>query len=388
MLRGFIVLFAAAAAYGQIQSALTREGEWYVQTTAGAIDLPADARLGVKATGPITVRGRSGAGVSFTVRQRTKARNEAEARRILRSIIFRNQLRAGWYWISVIGADPVGVASELHLSIPKAVRELVMHSQSGDVQAYDIDGSVEAETAGGRIQVDRVLGSVIAKTGGSEIRIGRVGGPLRCFSGGGTIRVDSAGGEAWCETAGGEILVDDISGALHASTAGGNIRVNKAASFIVARSDGGLIEVRRAGGIVTAQTRGGSIQVGSAEGVRCESAAGTIRVRSSSGPLRAETAAGNILAELLPGARLEDSLLSTGVGDVTVFIPSNISVSVQAINGTPGRSNRIVSDFPQIRIKRSNASPGGPTIAEGSLNGGGPLLRISVAAGAIYLRRK
>ena len=203
-----------------------------------------------------------------------------------------------------------------------------------------------------------------------------------------TIRVDSAGGETWCETAGGEIVVDDIIGALHATTAGGNIRVNKATGFIVARSDGGLIDVQRAGGVVTAQTSGGSIQVGAAEGVQCESAAGAIRVRSSSGPLRAETAAGSILAELMPGARLQDSSLSTGAGDITVLIPSNIAVSVQAINETPGRSNRIVSDFPEIRVRRQDPSRQRPSIAEGSLNGGGPLLRISVAAGTIYLRRK
>jgi DUF4097 and DUF4098 domain-containing protein YvlB len=388
MLRSILLLFAVGAAYGQIQSALTREGEWYIQTTVGGIDLRSDARLGVKATGPITVRGRDQSGVSFTVRQKTKARNEADARRILRNIIFRNTARSGWNWISVIGADAAGVTSELHLNVPRSVSQLVMSSQSGDVQAYDLDGTVEAETAGGRVQMDRIGGSVTAKTGGSEIRIGRVGGGLRCFSGGGTIRVDSAGGETWCETAGGEIVVDDIGGALHATTAGGNIRVNKATGFIVARSDGGLIDVQRAGGVVTAQTRGGSIQVGAAEGVRCESAAGAIRVRSSSGPLRAETAAGSILAELLPGARLEESSLSTGSGDITVFIPSNIAVSVQAINETPGRSNRIVSDFPQIRVRRPDASRQTPSIAEGSLNGGGPLLRISVAAGTIYLRRK
>lgn len=388
MLRSVLLLFAIGAAYGQIQSALTREGEWYIQTTAGRIELPGDARLGVKATGPISVRGRAEDGVSFTVRQKTKARNEAEARRILRSIIFRNTARSGWNWISVIGADRAGVTSELHLSVPRSVSQMVISSQSGDVQAYDLDGAVEAETAGGRVQMDRIGGSVTAKTGGSEIRIGRVGGGLRCFSGGGTIRVDSAGGETWCETAGGEIVVDDISGALHATTAGGNIRVNKATGLIVARSNGGLIDVQRAGGVVTAQTSGGSIQVGAAEGVQCESAAGAIRVRSSSGPLRAETAAGSILAELLPGARLEDSSLSTGAGDITVLIPSNIAVSVQAINETPGRSNRIVSDFPEIRVRRQDASRQRPSIAEGSLNGGGPLLRISVAAGTIYLRRK
>jgi hypothetical protein len=31
--------------------------------------------------------------------------------------------------------------------------------------------------------------------------------------------------------------------------------------------------------------------------------------------------------------------------------------------------------------------PGGPLVAEGALNGGGPLLRVNVVGGTIYLRR-
>jgi hypothetical protein len=387
MFRYVLALSIAVAAHGQMRSALTREGPWFIQTTTGSIALPANARLGVKATGAIIVRGGETGGVTLTVRQRTRAANEAEARRILRNVVFRNVYRQGWNWISVVDADPIGVTTELHLSTPQALRELVLDSQYGNLEAYDIDGSVRAETVGGRVQLDRIGSSAVVKTGGSEIRIGRIAGELRCFSGGGAIRVDSAGGDAWCETAGGEITVDQVGGALHATTAGGNIHVNKAGGLIVARSDGGLIQIERAGGIVTAQTRGGAIQVGKAPGVRCESAAGAIRVRSSSGPLLAETAVGSIFAELLPGALLQDSNLVTGSGDVTVFIPSNIAVSVEAINQTIGRLNRIVSDFPQIQVKSENSRVR-PIVAEGSLNGGGPLLRISASGGTIYLRRK
>ena len=387
MFRCILALSVAACAYGQMQSALTREGPWFVQTTTGSIALPANARLGIKATGAIIVRGRDVERVKLTVRQRTKAANDAEARRILRNVVFRNVYRQGWNWISVIDADPVGVTTELHLTVPRSIRELVLHSQYGNLEAYDISGTVRAETVGGHVQMDRIGSNVVAKTGGSEIRIGHIGGELRCFSGGGGIQVDSTGGDAWCETAGGEITVDEVGGALHATTAGGNIRVNRAGGLIVARSDGGLIEIQRAGGVVTAQTRGGAIQVGAASGVRCESAAGAIRVRSSSGPLLAETAMGSIFAELAPGALLQDSNLVTGSGDVTVFIPSNLAVSIEAINETMGRLNRIVSDFPQIKVKSENSRLR-PVVAEGSLNGGGPLLRISASGGTIYLRRK
>jgi hypothetical protein len=130
---------------------------------------------------------------------------------------------------------------------------------------------------------------------------------------------------------------------------------------------------------VNAENNGGSIEVGTADGVRAESSGGGIRLRGTSGALRAATDVGNILAELVGGVQLKDSLLSSGAGDVTVFIPSNLALTVKAQNES-GRSARVVSEFPELR-RAARA-----TMAVGSLNGGGPVLTIS-AAGTIYLRR-
>jgi hypothetical protein len=79
------------------------------------------------------------------------------------------------------------------------------------------------------------------------------------------------------------------------------------------------------------------------------------------------------------GSRLVDSYLSTGNGDITVLIPSNLSVTVQAQD-----NQRIVSEFRELAIRRQ----GPRVIAEGSLNGGGPLLQISGLGGTIFLKRQ
>jgi len=60
-------------------------------------------------------------------------------------------------------------------------------------------------------------------------------------------------------------------------------------------------------------------------------------------------------------------------------------LTVQAVNESGG-SGRISSDFPQVR-PQAGGLPGGPVMAEGALNGGGPLLRVNVVGGTIYLRR-
>ena len=89
----------------------------------------------------------------------------------------------------------------------------------------------------------------------------------------------------------------------------------------------------------------------------------------------------------VPGHAMTDSILSTNAGDITVLIPSNLALTVQAINESGG-AGRINSDFPQVRPP-SGGSPGaGPLVAEGMINGGGPMLRINVTGGTVYLRRK
>jgi hypothetical protein len=145
--------------------------------------------------------------------------------------------------------------------------------------------------------------------------------------------------------------------------------------------------VGQAEGAVTAETSGGAIQVDAANGVRCESAGGAIRLRNVAGALHASANSGNILAQLVTGQPFADSLLSTNAGDITVFIPSNLALTIQATNETGG-TGRIISDFPQVPVQ-AGAQPGvGPVVAKGALNGGGPVLRVNVMGGTIYLRRE
>jgi len=177
---------------------------------------------------------------------------------------------------------------------------------------------------------------------------------------------------------------------VQATTGGGNIRIERAASTVVARTAGGLIQVQQAGGPVTAESCGVTIQVNSSNGVRCESAGGAIRLRNVAGAVHAFANSGSIMAELVSegsvsGHGMADSILSTNAGDITVLIPSNLALTIQAINESGG-SGRINSDFPQIRAQAASQR-GGPLVAEGALNGGGPLLRVNVTGGTIYLRR-
>ncbi len=385
-----LVLFISltAAVWAQDSSELTRDGPYYVRTMSAPVAVQIAGRippqLRVISRGNVLLRGSKGNEIVYKFVQRAKARSDAEAKRLFRPVLISALPMISMTTLTVIPSAGDLVSNDLEVSVPRQVMISIVQAQGGSIEAYDLDGSVQMIASLG-IRCDRIHGNVDGRTAGGEIRIGKIGGSLQCASGGGSIFIDSVGGAAKCQTEGGEIVVREAGGPLLLTNASGNIEVDHAASTVEAHTGEGLIEVNQAGGEVIADTRGGSIQIGSARGAKCESAAGAIRVKNASGPLNVQTVMGSILAELIAGSRLEDSLLAANAGDVTVLIPSRLSLSVMARNDS-GANPRIQSDFSEVPVKSFGFSRP-PTLAEGQINGGGPLLRINVAAGIIYLKK-
>ena len=134
---------------------------------------------------------------------------------------------------------------------------------------------------------------------------------------------------------------------------------------------------------MSARNLAGPVQVGGALGVSCESVSGGVRLSNISGSMKVSTSLGSILANLL-NSRLADSFLATANGDITVLIPSNVGVTIQAQNNMADTLRRIISDFPAIQTRRQ----GTRVVAEGQVNGGGPLLQLSGTGGTIFIRRQ
>jgi DUF4097 and DUF4098 domain-containing protein YvlB len=382
----FLVLTQGVLA--QSDSPITRDGTDWVQTSTGSIPICQRCRVRINTEGNFTIHGQAETDtIRFTLRKRVRASSKQEAGLLLHSFDIRSIGRGDLVTLTLEIPRSRAQGAELSMSVPRTLRQTIVASHGGDISATDLKGEFDAETVAGRVELDRLGSNAAIRTGGGEIRLGRIVGAIRCYSGGGGIQAESCGRESWFETAGGDIQVHEALGALHATTAGGNIHVDRSAGEVFAHTNGGVIEVREALGLVTAETSGGAIQVGAARGVRCESNSGAIRLHNlGAGPLNASTAMGSILAELLSGTRIEDSVLSTNAGDITVLLSSNIPITVQASNQTAGNGRRIVSDFPEIRIRNAGATI--PLIAEGALNGGGPVLRIFASGGTIYLRRQ
>jgi DUF4097 and DUF4098 domain-containing protein YvlB len=235
----------------------------------------------------------------------------------------------------------------------------------------------------GALAADRIRGQCRLVTGGGDIQVGRVDGALHCRTGAGHITVRSAGGETVLETNGGDISATEAGGAVTAQTGGGSVRIARASATVAAVTGGGQIVIDRAQGIVTARNMAGPVRVGAAAGVHCESGNGGIQLSNISGVMQVSTAWGNIVANLL-GASPAESLLATRNGDITVTIPSNVGVTIRAENRMADTLKRIISEFPGVPVRMQ----GMRVVAEGPVNGGGPLLQLSDTGGTIFIKRQ
>jgi len=364
------------------QERLTRDGGWWVQTVTGNETLAPNGRLRVSTSGRVSVKGGTEANVSYQFTKRAKARTEAEARKLLGQFVIQSVRRGDLTNLEVVHASGHG-PTELQISVPKEIRDIIIETRGGAVEAVDLNGTLMTHTGGGRIRLDRIGGPVVAKTAGGDIQLGTINSGVRCISAGGSIRAERIGGEARFETAGGDIIVREVAGKVYAATAGGGINIGNAASTVSVNTAGGQIQIGSAKGMVVAESLGGPIQIGAAPAVRCETGGGAINLSNISGVLRASTVVGNIVASVRAASTGEESYLATGAGDITVFLPSNLGVTIQAQSQSNSGTRRIVSDFPGMNIRRE----GTMTVAEGTLNGGGPLIRLSGTGGTIYIKR-
>jgi len=346
-------------------------------TISGAA--PASARLRINAHGPVTLEGEKSRDVSYTVKLVVTARSDAEGRRLLQNYAVR--LRSLGPWL-VLTAPGGAIMTAVAVKAPRLEAAAVATSD-GPVEATGIDGPLDVETGAGAISVDRIAGDCNLVTGGGAIQAGQVGGAIHCSTGAGPITLANAKGGAILTTQGGDIVAQEAGGVVRAETAGGGIRVGAAGGPVTAVTGGGEISIGRAGGPVTLRNMAGPVQVGSAAGVNCDLASGGIRLIAIAGPMRVSTVMGSILANLT-GSHLADSYLATANGDITVLIPSNVGVTIQAENAMADSLRRITSDFAAVQPRRQ----GMRVVAAGPINGGGPLLQISGMGGTIFIKRQ
>ena len=100
-----------------------------------------------------------------------------------------------------------------------------------------------------------------------------------------------------------------------------------------------------------------------------------------------QTGSGSIIVNLAGNrGSFTDSRLETSAGDIVVYIPDDLGLNIRA---AAEMARTVRSDFPDIKISHARGRWGTHEIfAEGSLNGGGPLLHVHTTKGSIEFKRK
>ncbi|MBZ0199251.1 MAG: DUF4097 domain-containing protein [Ignavibacteriaceae bacterium] len=245
----------------------------------------------------------------------------------------------------------------------------------GDILLKKVKGSVRIRTSGGDLEADNITGDAEFYSAGGDITIGEIGGRTKISTGGGSIAVGSIGSDASVSTAGGNIIVGDVRGQANVNTLGGNISLGRVSGKVSAYTSGGNISIKSASGSVNANT-----------------GSGDVKLYNVTGQVNVNAASGRVEVHLNP-AQNSNSVISTTIGDLVLYIPSNAKATISATTTYKGwRKNedkenpQLTSDYPQssytVNKDRRQA------VAEYILNGGGSSIRLNAAMGRIKIKQE
>ena len=367
-----------------------REGGSWGQEVSGSLAGVKNLKVKVD-MGSVVVHGEQQQGIQYVVHSHFTNSSEEEARHQFDKYKINAYVKGDTAWIvgDWQGGHVRHFSGEFSVTVPRDLAFVRAETGGGGIEIIGITGRAEAESGGGRIRVDDIGGSLNAETGGDEIDVGTVGGDANLQTGGGNINVRDVKGKINAQTGGGNVYVVSAEQGAVDEAGGGNVQIKQCHGRVKASTGGGNIELGDIGGPAEIETGGGSIRLASAKGrVGANTGAGAIELFGVPSA-KVETGAGGITLKLVNvgGGERHDSDLETGVGDITVYIASDVAINVRA-SVDMGNGHRITSEFQDIHV----SSEGGPwspktLTAEGQLNGGGPTLKVHTSTGDICIKR-
>ncbi len=369
------------------QSRIYREGNSWVEEITGT--MPAARELHVTTDlGSVQVQGNA-ARVSYVIRKRSYAVSEKDARKQfaqLRVSAVKTgesdsiEGRAGKKTLARFGAEFI-------VQAPRDLSLVRVQTRSGSLAFSSIAATIVATTGAGLIKLDDLAGPVKIASGGGNVEAGNLGSDLTLTSGAADVRVANVGGLTQVNLGGGRVYIGS-SRASTIQTGAGSIQVQKCEGDLHVVSGGGNLYLGDIDGAVTAHTEGGSVRVSSATGpVQVSTGGGSVALFRLGRGAQVETGAGPITVEFIGNHGFTDSFLHTAAGDVAVCFAGNLPVTVHATSDMAAGGG-ISSEFPGLNITKQGGqwSPRSMS-AEGTINGGGPALRIRTTIGQIAFRK-
>jgi hypothetical protein len=383
-----LVAMAVAIPLGAQQSRVYRDGNSWVEEMTGTLPAARQVRIIID-VGSVQVQG-SSPRVTYVIRKRSYAPSEETARRQFEQMRISATKNAEGVFIEgrLANRSLDRFNTEFILQIPRQLELVKVETRGGSLNFSSIAATVLGTTGGGSVKLDDLDGSVKVTSGGGNVEVGRLGADFSLTTGGGDVHIKSVAGQMRVNIGGGRVYVGSAKGAF-IQTGAGNIEVHKCSGDLGASSGGGNLSLGDVIGAVQAETTGGSVHLDGARGrVQVTTGGGSVELLNLNQGARVETGAGGITAEFV-GKRgdFSDSSLHTAAGDVVVYLPKDLPVTVHA-SSDMATGHGIVSEFSGLRITKegSNYTPRS-MYAEGALNGGGPVLKVRTIIGQIDFRQ-
>jgi hypothetical protein len=383
------VVASCAAAFADEK--LQREGRTWVRTEDGTLPTGHSVRV-ITGVGNVTIDN-SGKPFTYTVRKRSSQVREQDAKKQFNALRVSASRRGE---VSVLEGDwprnsalASGFAADIVVHVPRELDLVLVDTLSGNVTVTSSFAKLDLGTRGGNIQVTEAGNLVKLRTMGGNVTIGRANGDVFIRSGGGDVRLGEAKGKVEVVSMGGNVWMDRV-GSTTVRSGGSNIEIRQCLGDLNINNGGGAVSLGEVGGSAVVESGGGNIRVGSVHGrVVASTANGNIEMWNVGGGAQAHSQAGTIVAEFV-GSKdsFSESFLRTTAGDIVVYLKNGTPATVRAASEMAKRNQGIHSEFPELHIV-NEGSEFGPkmTYAEGSVNGGGPLLKVRTSVGQIDFRK-
>ena len=224
--------------------------------------------------------------------------------------------------------------------------------------------NLDLKTASDDISVLNVTGDVNVETFRAGLRLQEITGRIEGVTSLGNIDLKAFNGDAVLQTTAGNIGVAEGIGDVKTKTSGGNLQVVQVTGAVNGRTSGGNIILRGCEGGADLKNAGGSIEV------------------ENDGPVLAKNSGGSIRCHLQEASENQSLLLDleTMGGSINVSLVPDIAATVEAkvLGGS------VTTEFP-VTVEASGTVK--PDQLQGTINDGGPLLKLRSVGGNIILRK-
>ena len=224
--------------------------------------------------------------------------------------------------------------------------------------------NLDLQTACDDISVVNVTGDVNVETFNAGLRLQEITGRIDAVTSVGNIDLKGFNGDAALQTKSGNITLAAGFGDVKAKTSGGNVQAVHVTGAVNGQTSGGNVTLRECKGGADLKTAGGSIEV------------------ENDGPVLAKTSGGSIRCQLQEASTRQNLLLDleTMGGSINVSLVPDIAATVKAtvLGGS------VTTEFP-VTVEASGTVK--PDQLQGTINDGGPLLKLRAVGGNIILRK-